>query len=175
MKDSTISVSVKINAQIFRDFAVFDTIRRKRRWKSPLLFALIMTASAILCFSRYQTAEQAVFMGIILLVVGFGLPAAYFVNFFRSVDRQIKKFKLAKPQPVYTVTLTEAPGGIRVVTKNGDTSEYGWDSLYGVHQGKNCVYLYVRENQAYFLPDSDVAEKSEELWNLLKKNAVPIL
>lgn len=172
MKDLTITIPVKIDAKLFRDFAMFDTFRIKQRWKLPILFALIMLGFAILCFSRRQTAEQAVFMGSVLLAVGFGLPIAYFINFFKSVSLQIRKLRLAAPQPVYTVTLTEAPDGIQVVTKNGETAQYRWDSIYGVYQGKNCAYLYVQNSRAYLLPDRDTADKSEELRSLLDKHII---
>jgi len=169
MEDS-ITVSVKIDAKLFRDFAIFDVFQMKRRWKSPILFALIMLGFAILCFSRYQTAEQAIFIGSVLLAVGFGLPIVYFVNFFRSINAQIKKLGLSTPQPFYTVTLTEAPDGIQVVTKNGEAAQYKWDSICGLYQGKSCTYLYVQNSRAYLLPDRDVADKSEALWSLLKKH-----
>lgn len=172
MEDSAITVCVKIDAKLFRDFAVFDAFRVKQRWKLPILFALIMLGFAVLCFSRYKTAEQAIFIGTVLLAVGFGLPVIYFVNFFKSIHTQIRKLGLATPQPVYTVTLTDAPDGIQVVAKNGDTAQYEWNKIHGIYHGKNCIYLYAQSSRAYLLPDRDVADKSEELCNLLKKYAV---
>lgn len=172
MQDLKISVSVIIDAKLFRDFAIFDTFRIKQRWKLPVLFALIMLIFAILCFSRYQTAEQAVFIGSVLLIVGFGLPIIYFINFLRSVNAQIQKLGLTAPQPVYAVTLTEAPDGIKVTAKNNDVAQYEWDRIYGVYHGKNCVYLYVNNSRAYLLPDRDVGDQAEILRSLLKKHAV---
>lgn len=169
MEDLSITVSVKIDAKLFRDFAIFDTFRIKKRWKSPVLFASIMLVFAILCFSRYQTADQAIFIGSVLLAVGFGLPIVYFVNFLRSVNAQIRKLGLAIPQPVYTVTLTEAPDGIRVVAKNGDVAQYEWNHIDRIVQRKNCIYLYVHSSRAYLLPDRDVADKSEKLYGLFRK------
>lgn len=167
MNDLSITVSVKIDARLFRDFAIFDTFRIKQRWKSPMIFALIMLAFAVLCFSLYQTADQAVFMGFILLVIGFGLPIVSFINFLRSVGIQIRKLGLSTPQAVYTVTLTES--GIQIVTKNGHEEQYVWDGIYGVYQGKGCTYLYVQNGRAYLLPDSDVGVQAEALKSLLNR------
>jgi len=169
MKDSAITVSVKIDARLFRNFAIYDAFRMKKRWKSPVLFALILLGFAILCFSRAKTQEQAVFMGAVLLAVGFGLPIIYFANFFRSINVQIRKLGLKSPQPVYTVTLTDVPDGIHVAAKNGETAQYEWNNLYGVHQGKSCTYLYVQNNRAYLLPDRDIGSQAEALGSLLEK------
>lgn len=172
MKDISVTVSVKIDAKLFRDFAVFDAFRIKKRWKSPALFAGILLAFSALCFSRYQSAEQAVFMGFVLLAMGLGLPTAYFANFMVSVNSEIRKLGLTEPQHVYTVTLSDAPDGVGAVAKNGGEAKYKWDNVYGAYRWKNCTYLYVQRTRAFLLPDRDIGEQEDALWELFRMYAV---
>ena len=53
MKQLTIHVPVQLDGAAFRRFALFDTFRRKRLWRRPALFALILAVSSALCYSRY--------------------------------------------------------------------------------------------------------------------------
>lgn len=169
MNDLHITIPVTVDAALFRNFALFDTFNVKKRWKLPLIFAAIMLVSSLLCFSRYQAESQAVLIGSVLLTIGLGLPAIYFINFLWSIKTQIRRLGLNEPQFVYTVTLTEASDGIEVVTINGNTSRYDWSSIDGIYQRKNCIYLYVQSNHAYLLPDSNTAEQEEALKSLLKR------
>ena len=52
----TITIPVRLDAATFRSFAIFDTLKRQKRWKSPAIFAAILMASAIVCFAMNSRA-----------------------------------------------------------------------------------------------------------------------
>ena len=58
-----ITIPVRLDAATFRGFAIFDTLKRQKRWKSPAIFAAILMASAIVCFAMNSKADQAVLLG----------------------------------------------------------------------------------------------------------------
>lgn len=101
VNEHELTVMVHIDGRLFRNFALFDTFRRQRKWVSPALFAAIMIGFSCVCFALRGQAEQAVLLGGTLLAVGLLLPAAYFLNFFLSVRTQVKKLGLTTPS-MYT-------------------------------------------------------------------------
>ena len=40
----------RITPAVFRSFSIYDVLVRRRRWKGPALFALIMCAFAVVCY-----------------------------------------------------------------------------------------------------------------------------
>ena len=98
-KNTVLSVPVQVNTEIFRDFAAFDVWTRQKRWQRPLVFALILLAGAVICFSQVGKREGAVLLGSVLTLVGLGLPAVYVTMFFQSVNRQAKVCACAPPAP----------------------------------------------------------------------------
>ena len=93
MEKTSITVEVMVDARIFRQFALFDARRVKRVWRSPLIFVLIMSAFALVCFFMRERS-QAVLLGCVLLGVGLILPTVYFGFFLHSIKKQIEKMKL---------------------------------------------------------------------------------
>ena len=57
MKEDLKSVTVpcKIDRKTFLRFAVYDSLVRKMGWRNPVLFALIMSAFAAVCFFVRKT------------------------------------------------------------------------------------------------------------------------
>lgn len=168
---STFTVPVQIDAQLFHDFAFFDTFRRQRRWVSPLIFMAILCAFACVCFVMIGRAPQAGLLGGVLLTVGLGLPAAYFLSFALSVKAQIKKLDLIDPRPIYTITLAES--GVTVETRAGEQATHHWATLYGAYRTDSCLYLYPVPQRAYLLPDAQIDGGIKALWALLEKNMRP--
>ena len=105
------TIEVELTGTEFRRFTLFDVLRRRKLWRGPVLFALILGLSAALCFTKSDT-QGAVLLGNVLLTVGLGLPCVYFAYFFSSLSRQVRQQGLTRPQKVYTVTLTEKAQGI---------------------------------------------------------------
>ena len=73
-KMKSVTVACKIDRKTFTRFAVYDTLVRKKGWRNPALFALIMSAFAIVCFMGRKTHAQAALLGGVLLGIGIVLP-----------------------------------------------------------------------------------------------------
>jgi len=174
-----ITIPVKVDAKIFRKFAVFDMLGRKKRWKSPVIFAAIFLMFALICFLLRGRAEQAELLGGVLAGVGIVLPTVYFITFFHSITLQIKSMKLEKPQHAYTVELSDAVDGIRVISAADQsvTVNHQWNAVHAAYRADGCIYLFVSPVQAFLLPDGQAltADKQEplsadELWEVLRKH-----
>lgn len=159
----TITVASRIDPKTFYRFAVFDTLKLRKRWISPAVFAGIFLVCALICFFMRAKTESAALLGTVLLAVGLGVPAVYFGTFFHSLTQQARTMKLQQAAVAYTVTLSDA--GVRVTggKSGGGTVSFRWDQLFGVYQVPGCVYLYVSPRQAFLLPESCVDGTLEEL------------
>ena len=73
MRTGTVTAHVRVNAGIFRRFALFDAFRLKRRWVSPAVFCAVFLALSFLCMASGR--EQSGLIGTLLQVIGLGLPA----------------------------------------------------------------------------------------------------
>lgn len=159
----TITVPVRLTAKSFRDFAIYDTLVRQRRWVMPVAFCLILSFFAGVCYALRDRGEGAQALVAVLLVIGVGLPAAYFISFLSSIRQQNRRMGLSEPKLVYTVTL-DAKG---VHVDAGEQHlDYAWDSLYRAYRRPDAVYLYPSPKQAYLLPFSDA--DPEALWGFLE-------
>ena len=163
MENHSIKINVIVDDKIFRRFALFDNLHRKRIWVSPVIFASMMSAFALVCFAMRGGAEGAVMLGSVLLTIGLGLPAVYAWTFLKSIKAQTKAMGLERPRPVYSLRFS--PEGVQVA--NGDKPvKYEWGDLFGAYRVHGCVYLYAEKNKAFLLPDGQ-AEKGADVWPLL--------
>ena len=160
-----LKINVTVDDKIFRGFAFFDSLRRKRIWVLPVIFASMMSAFALACFAMRGRAEQAVMLGCVLLTIGLGLPAAYMRMFFKSIREQIKIMGLERPRSVYSLRLSREPDGVQVTIKD-KSARYEWDGLFGAYRVRGCIYLYVEKNKAFLLPDGQ-AEGGADVWPFL--------
>lgn len=153
MAQGSVTVPVRLTAKGFRDFAVFDTLVRQRRWMMPVVFCAILSASALVCHLLRDRSPNAGVLVAILLVVGVGLPVVYFISFLGSVRQQNRRMGLsAKGVEVYTVKLDDA--GVHVDAKD-QQMDHPWESIYRVYFRKDAAYLYPSPRQAYLLPYAD--------------------
>ncbi|MDY4221303.1 MAG: YcxB family protein [Candidatus Faecousia sp.] len=160
------TIEVQLSGTEFRRFTIFDLLRRRKQWRGPVLFALILGVSAALCFTRTET-QGAMLLGNVLLSVGLGLPCVYFAYFFSSLNRQVRKQGLTRPQHVYTVTLEEKSKGI--LADNGkEQLTYAWKSVHHAYRNLTATYLYLTPQRALLLPHSCL-EDPDALWALLTK------
>lgn len=163
----TVTVRVQMNEKIFRHFAMFDTFRLKKRWRSPILFAAIMLAFAVVCFLLKDKAQSA-FIGSLLMIIGLSLPAVYITSYLAQINAQIKQFQLKKkPRKAYTLTLGD---DIRIVNDMKPEPEVTlpWDKVFGVWRGKDAAYLYVTPAKAFLLPDGQADVNPGQLWDFLE-------
>ena len=160
------TIEVELSGAEFRRFTIFDLLRRRKQWRGPVLFALILGVSAALCFAKSDT-QGALLLGNVLLIVGVGLPCVYFSYFFSSLNRQVRQRGLTRPQKVYTVTLTEKPKGI--LADNGrEQLNYAWKSVHHAYRKPTATYLYLTPQRALILPHTCM-EDPDALWALLTR------
>ena len=165
-----LTIPATIDSSDFISFALFYTFRRKKRWKMPLLFAIIMSAFAIVCFAMRKTRAQATLLGTVLLSIGLILPLVWFLWFLNSVKTEGKKHNLSKTKAQYFTRL--GPEMIKVIQGKNET-DFLWEDLFMAYRTKGCIYLYVNPNRAYLLPE---CEDSDSAWELaiahLPKNKI---
>lgn len=169
MEQNTLLIQAKITPEGFREFALFDTMYRQKRYRSPLLFAAILAVFACICFSQQGRHEQAVLLGGVLLAVGLGLPLAYILIFLSSVNTKAKQLKLGSAPAAYTVFLS--PEAV-VVTAGEQRVEYAWEDIVYAYRIKRSTCLYVSPNRAYLLPIASQKEETER-WSLVSVQLPP--
>lgn len=166
MENQPIILLSRVSPEVFHDFALFDAFRRQKRWRGPALFAAIFSAFAIVCFTLGRDLPQSGLIGGVLLVVGWGLPLFYVLNFLHSVDAQSKRLRLEQRRPAYTVRLDEA--GIKV-EQNGQKAAWPWEELTAVYRLEQCVCLYPTARNAFLLPDEENSHRDvERAWELIR-------
>lgn len=163
----SLTLACKIDRQTFTRFAVYDTLKRKKAWRNPVLFALIMSAFAAVCFLVRRTHAQATLLGGVLLGVGLILPLVWFGMFFSSVRRQAVRSGLSPDKAQYYVTLNEEKIH---VSKGKETADFQWQDAYLARREKGCIYLYVAPTRAFLLPD---CEQTEQAWALITEKLEP--
>ena len=156
-----LTIAATIDRRDFVRFALFDTFRRKRRWKNPLLFACIMSAFSIVCFAAQKTHEQAALLGTVLLSIGLVLPLVWYLLFLSSVKAEAKKHALSRTKAQYFTLLGQE--NIKVV-RDKEEAVFSWTDLHAAFRVKGCIYLYVSLTRAYLLPECD---DSDAAWNLI--------
>lgn len=171
MKKADFIVPVKIDGNIFKHFALFDTFGRQRRWISPAVFGSIMLLFSLIAFSQTGKAQQAALLGSVLLGVGVLLPAIYFFSFDRSVRTQIKKLGLTKRRYVYTLELDKNNGV--AVSADKEQTAYRWDELFAAYRTSRGIYLYAAPTRAYLMPNEQIEGGADALWALLSA-AMPL-
>ena len=162
-----LTISAKIDQKTFRRFAIYDTLVRKKGWRSPALFALIMTAFAAVCFLARGKREQATLLGGVLLGVGLILPLVWLGMFLASVRRQGKRSGLSPDTIQYLVTLSEEKIHVE---KGKERADFQWKDAYLARRVKGCIYLYVSAARAFLLPD---CEDSDRAWALITEKLGP--
>ena len=155
-----IMIPATIDSRDFLRFALFDTFRMKKRWKTPLLFTCIMSAFSAVCFAARRTHEQAVLLGTVLLAVGLVLPLVWFLLYVSSVKAEGKKRKLSRAKTQYGSFLSKKE--LKVV-RDQEEAVFTWGDLHMACCVQGCIYLYVSPARAFLLPDCDDSDAAWEL------------
>ncbi|MGE4453457.1 MAG: YcxB family protein [Sphaerochaeta sp.] len=158
------TIAVQLSESHFRHFLIFNILKRLKLYRSPLIFASILTASAIISFIMSHV-EGAVMLGTVLLIVGLGVPIVYFVNFFTSLKKQVKLQNLDPPRLVYTLQFEENSDEIEISNEH-ERVRYAWKDVYHAYYEKDCIYLFITKDRAFLLPLSQI-EDCNEAWNLI--------
>ena len=167
MHADILTAHVKINALIFRRFALFDTFRIKRRWVSPAVFCLIFLVFSFACMLSGK--EQSQMIGTLLQIIGLGLPACYVLSFLFQVSDQCKRLGLKSLRPAYTLNF--AKDELRVINDMAAEPEVKlpYASLYGVWRGNCAFYVYASPSRAFILPDGQYPLSPAQMWDHFKK------
>ena len=170
MNRTEYTIPVRLDAKTFRRFSCFDTLRLRKRWVRPVIFALILIAFAVVALLSRK--EQSGLIAAVLLAVGLGLPLVYFGTFFSQVNLQVERHKLDRPRAVYTVVLNA--DGIRVTNDQKEEIPLvaPWKDVQAAFRVKGCIYLYVTAARAFLLPDGQAegGVGAEEIWAYLVKH-----
>ena len=168
MNRTEYTIPVRLDARTFRRFSCFDTLKLRKRWVWPVVFALILIAFAVVALASGR--EQAGMIAAVLLVVGLGLPLVYFGSFLSTVNMQVTRFQLDKPRRAYTVVLNA--DGVQVTNdqKAEEPVRVPWKEVQAAFRAKGCVYLYINAARAFLLPDGQGNAPAEEIWAYLVKH-----
>ncbi|MFA6841248.1 MAG: YcxB family protein [Sphaerochaetaceae bacterium] len=161
------TIQTYLDERTFRRFTMFDILKRKRYWKSPALFASILGACAIISFIMHRV-DGAILLGIVLLVVGLGMPLVYFSTFFRSLKKLTKEQNLDPPRLVYTL---DFPDGDAFSISNGhEEARYEWKQASIAYRDRQCIYLFITQDKAFLLPAACATEGFDALWDLIVRH-----
>ena len=168
MKRTEYTIPVKLDVKTFRRFSFFDTLKLRRRWVRPVVFAVILIAFAVIALLSRR--EQSGLIAAVLLAVGLGLPLVYFGTFFSQVNLQVAHHNLDKPRRVYTVVLNN--DGVKVTNDQmaENPVQVPWKEVQAAFRVKGCIYLYVNAARAFLLPDGQGNAPAEEIWEYLVKH-----
>lgn len=159
-------IEVYLNTKMFRRFSNFDTLKRRKAWKAPVTFATILTTAAVICFIMNHV-EGAIFLGTVLLVVAWGMPATYFLSFFLSVNKQAKTMGLDRAKLVYTLEID--PKSKMFSVDNGrEHIDVKWGDIHRIYRDTVAAYLYVTPQRAFILPYSCMDDPTGTFWPLVK-------
>lgn len=157
-KKTELIAASKISGDMFRRFAFFDTFYLKKRWRSPLLFLLLMTGFSVVCFLFRDRQRGAALLAGVLLGVGLLLPAGYFLSFLLSVS---KRAKLVNPNRI-AYTLHLSADQIRVL-QNSDQVTLQWSDVYRAYRVEDGIYLYANPTRAFLITDTELLDA---VWTL---------
>lgn len=169
MPDS-ISISSRITSKIFREFAVFDTLIRQKRIKSPAFFSGAFLIFSFICFLMRNRAESAMFLGGVLLGIAIVFPGVWLGSFFLSIRSRCKLMNLSDTGlHAYTVTMNDNNITVTNALQREKHLRLEWNQLYHAYRTKDCIYLYVSQVQAFLLPDDCANVTPDQLWDYLRQ------
>lgn len=162
MAEPAVIIPCRITPEVFRAFALFDTFRRQKRWRSPLLFTSIFVFCALICLTLGRRLEQSGLIAAVLLLVGLILPVVYFATFLFSVSTQSKNLGLERKEISYTLRLDQS--GFTAQQREEKVS-WTWEEVPYVYRLPQCVCLYPNTRQAFLLPQEE--KELERAWKLI--------
>lgn len=103
-------------------------------------------------------------LGAVLLLVGLGLPAVYFLSYYLSVRGQAKSLDANQGKSVYAIQLGSET--VQITTEK-EQAEYKWDKLLCAYRVKDCIYLYATAQRAFLIP---VRADADRVWGMAQNN-----
>ena len=164
----TITVPVRLDEKTFKRFSRFDMFRLRKRWRRPVVFALILIAFAVV--TMLSGRAQAAMLASVLLVVGIGLPLVYIGTFLSQVNVQAAQRQLGKGRRVYTVKLDFDGVTVTNDQKSEPPVALKWAEVQAAFRNKGCVYLYANAAKAFLLPDGQADAGDDEVWAYISEH-----
>lgn len=159
------TIAVWLNEQHYRNFLIFNTLTRLKLYRSPAIFASILTLSAIISFIMHSV-DGAILLGVVLLTVGLGVPAVYVTTFFSSLKKQVKQQNLNPARLVYTLQFDRSSPLIEI-TNDREQATYRWQDVFHAYRRKDAIYLFITQERAFLLP-LEACTDAAEVWNLIE-------
>lgn len=163
---TTMKLPVLLEQNAFRKFAFFDSYVRNKRWLPSAVAAAALLVGACLCF---LLMDDGTLIGGALMCVGIGLPISNFSKMRLGLKKQIADNHLETPRQVYTVLLSKE--GVAQQLGQDDAGSVSpvvpWKKIYGAWRTDTAIYLYVLQNRALLLPDGEIPETQDAVWDFL--------
>ena len=172
MLNNHISIPVILSEKQFKNFIIFDSMKKQRRWKTTASISVLLFTLATLCFASLESFPKIEMFGNILIVFCVFLPTNYFRSFYNSVKEQTAKMKLAEPRQVYTINLSTSSNGILYFypNKTGAAGQYTWKGVDIAWKTRDAIYLYVTKEQALIIPKTTKSPDYDTIWQFIKGN-----
>lgn len=165
MDRTEIVIRCKMDGETFQKYALFDTFRRRKRWRSPAVFAAVFCMLAALCFIVQLRRGQFPILGWVLLVIGLCLPLVYLGNFYFSLRTKVKKMTKSGKTIDYIVALSQTDV---TVTRKEQKQSWPWNDIFGAYRLNDMICLYPNPQQAFLLLPERNARSYEAAWELIR-------
>lgn len=152
MKENLIKVDINMDSKVFSDFSHFNAFHFHRRWTGFVLFPLLMIGLGLV--NRMTGSD---FLFFLFIAAAFIIPAAYLLFYRISLKKQIVRYKLETPYPVYTLGLSSE--GVSMTTAT-EEHFFRWNQVYRVFELDEYTYIYITKARAFILPYKDIVEVS---------------
>lgn len=164
MNKSEMVFHCKMDGKMLRKYALFDTFKRRKRWRSPAIFAAFFCALAAICFIVQLQRGQFPLLGWVLLIIGLGLPLVYIGNFYFPLRAKTKKMTKAGKTTDYVVVLNQTSV---TVTRKNQKQSWPWNDIWGAYRLNEMICLYPNPQQAFLLLPDDNVRGFEAAWELI--------
>jgi len=169
MKKEVITARVRMDYKTLRAFSLFDTFLLRKHWIKPTFFGGAFVIFAIICFATVDK-EQNWLLGLVMLLIGLGMPAVYGGMFFSQVKAQAKKLRLDPPRRVYTLEISDECVTVTNDLKAEEKVTLEWQKSPAAFRRKGAIYLYAAGSRAFILPDGQADASPDQLWDMMKRN-----
>lgn len=172
MLKNHISVPVTLTEKQFKDFIIFDSMKKQRRWKTTVSITVILFTLATLCYASLESFPSLEMVGNILVMFSVLIPTNYFRSFYSSLKKETEKMNLNPPRHVYTINLSTSANGIHCFYPRESTAagQFSWKNTEGAWRTKTAIYLYVTPQQALLIPNTTQSPDYETIWQFIKNN-----
>lgn len=172
MLKNHISIPVTLSEKQFKNFIIFDSMKKQRRYTTTVSITVLLFTLATLCYASLESFPKIEMLGNILIIFCVFLPTNYFRSFYNSVKEQAEKMKLSVPRHVYTINLSTSSNGIRYFYPNETTAagQYTWKNVDIAWKTRDAIYLYVTKEQALIIPKTTKSPEYDTIWQFIKGN-----